>query len=84
MYRSGVDPLDYHKMRYQEVEREAHHQRLVYEALKSMPPRLPVTANLLAALGRRLVAFGARLEKRYGGSSQVESRLQYKASTYRG
>ena len=43
----------------------AEHRRLIAEARAGQPARRPVYAQPLAAIGRRLVAWGCRLEAQY-------------------
>ena len=55
-----------HQERNKDLLREAEHYRLVRQALAGRERRERFHCKVLSWLGRRLVAWGVRLQERYG------------------
>ena len=84
MFTPGFDPILYHKVRYQELWREAQDFRLVQEVLRARPQEVNLVSRLIVEFGKWLVMLGTGMEKRYSVSSQPESHLRYNSSLYKG
>lgn len=68
MYLSKISCL-IHQERYQELLREAERYRLVRQARAGREKRDSFHCRALTWLGRRLVAWGWRLQERYGAAT---------------
>ena len=55
--------------RYKDLLREAEEYRLIRKALAGRPRRTRLHCQALVWLGRRLVAWGWRLQERYGAAT---------------
>jgi len=83
MFTPGFDPTHSHKVRQEELIREAQHFRLVQEALRARPRKANLISNLIILLGQGLVIMGKGMERRYRISPQPESHLRYNPSSYK-
>lgn len=84
MFTPGFDPIHYHRVRYQELWREAQHFRLVQEALRARPQKANLVSRMIVVFGKGLVMLGTGMEKRYGISPQPEPNLLYNPSSSKG
>ncbi len=66
---SWIDVLAYQE-RYKDMRREAERERLVRQARPSREKRRPVHGPAVIWLGRRLVAWGSRLQEPYRAPSR--------------
>lgn len=72
MNQLGYIPMMDYEQRHKELIKEAAQSRLVYEALKSVTPKMHSTSRILALIGKGLADLGTTLEKRYGIRAETE------------
>ena len=58
-----------HKQRHEDMRREADEYRLIQQALAGRPRRHRFYCRAMDWLGRRMVAWGQRLQERYGAGA---------------
>ncbi|MFZ0532592.1 MAG: hypothetical protein WAM09_05380 [Anaerolineales bacterium] len=72
MNQLGYIPMMDYEQQHEELIKEAAQSRLVYEALKSVTPKMHSTSRILALIGKELADLGTTLEKRYGIRAETE------------
>lgn len=65
MFPFNYDLMSEYKQRHMELIQEAQRHNLIKEALKAGMPRTRNISNILAQVGKALVAVGTHLEQRY-------------------
>lgn len=76
MFSLNVDPMLYHKERFEELRREAQQHRLVQDARNVRPSRANRLSRFLVVFGNTLVELGASLEKRHSSLPQIDAQME--------